>query len=753
MQDNNELSPADYYMGNSLLKGPGVAMNFTPEQVLEIQKCSDDPVYFMENYVSITTLDHGVVKFKMYDFQKDIVNTIHNNRFVLCKIARQSGKSTTTMSYVLHQILFNPAVSIGVLANKQSTAKGLLSMLKTAYENLPKWMQQGVTEWNKHSIQLENGSKVVVASTSSSAARGGSFNCISGDSVITLRDVSTNNVFTCTIEEFDAKMNSSKNEFGCKGKSEKNRTSESKTNIRRNQRKNETICFEESSSRWSSVSEEYEILTPNGYKAFKGIKKSYNQSTIKISTIHKSIICTPNHKIYSNNTFIEASSLSIGDLISTIDGEEAIMSIEINENTDVYDILHVEDVHSFYANGIHVSNCIILDEFAFVQPNLAEDFFSSVFPTISAGTNSKLIIISTPNGLNLFYKLWMESVTGKNSYKRVEAKWNAVPGRDEAFKQTMLTNFAGNKEARWSAEFEVEFLGSDDTLLSPSALGSLVFMEPQKSTPDGLKIYQPPHPDKKYILCVDPSQGLNQDYHGITVVDCSKTPYTVAAVFRNNELSPQLLPNVVNKLARQYNMAYVLIEINDPVGLSVAEHLESEFEYEYLVHVLNLNHKKGQRAELGYGSSKMAKGVKMSYQIKNFGCSRLKDFIENQKLIVNDFDLICELSTFVKVRNTYGASEGNHDDLVMSLVCFCWLTSQEFFKEYINTDLKRRIFEDKIKKLEEDVSLFGYIETGLDETVGSDERDFDAWLANENPRKPPNHYTEDINRSNSEFNW
>jgi hypothetical protein len=191
------------------------------------------------------------------------------------------------------------------------------------------------------------------------------------------------------------------------------------------------------------------------------------------------------------------------------------------------------------------------------------------------------------------------------------------------------------------------------------------------------------------------------------------------------------------------------------VGLSVAEHLESEFEYEYLVHVLNLNHKKGQRAELGYGSSKMAKGVKMSYQIKNFGCSRLKDFIENQKLIVNDFDLISELSTFVKVRNTYGASEGNHDDLVMSLVCFCWLTSQGFFKEYINTDLKRRIFEDKIRKLEEDVSLFGFIETGLDDTLEADERDFDSWLADEGGRSkhPKPGIDTDINKKNSEFDW
>ena len=481
-----------------------------------------------------------------------------------------SHNSTTTMSWALHQLLFNPNISIAVLANKQTTAKGLLAMLKTAYENLPKWMQQGVTEWNKHSIQLENGSKVVVASTSSSAARGGSH------------------------------------------------------------------------------------------------------------------------------------------------------------------------------------NIIILDEFAFVPANLAEDFFSSVFPTISAGKNTKLVVISTPCGLNLFYKMWMDSVTGRNTYVRVEAKWNEVPGRDEKFKQEMMANFAGNKEARWSAEFEVEFLGSDNTLLSPAALSSLSYISPVTTTKDGFKIYEPPIPEHIYTVCVDPSQGLDQDYHGISIIDCTKMPYKIVAIFRNNQMSPQLLPNVINSIARQYNNAYVLVEVNDPMGQSIAEHLESELEYQYLVHVSQMTNKKGQRADGGFGG-RSQKGIKMSYQIKNYGCSVLKDFIENQKMIVNDFDLIAELSTFVKAKNTYAASEGNHDDLVMSIVCFCWLTSQEFFREYTNTDIKRRLFEEKIKKIEDDVSLFGFIEDGV-EHEGDDERNFEQWLADE--RKPDQIYRDKITeRKNMDFEW
>lgn len=718
MGNNNES-----YMGSPVLKGAGVHINFTTEQVLEMQRCAEDPIYFMENYVQIVSLDSGISPFKMYDFQKNIVKTIHENRFTVCKIARQSGKcvcintpikirnkktgeildttigdvynvlndkslstsdskfeqiiavlhwevwtpsgfqpftsigktvpyeiwavktqyrelkcadnhivyiksqavdneivetytkdlqigdqllcegdvfeaivsventheqdnmydllnvangsiyytngvlshnSTTTMCYVLHQILFNPSVSIAVLANKQTTAKNLLNMIKTSYENLPKWMQQGVVEWNKHSIQLENGAKVIVASTSSSAGRGGSH------------------------------------------------------------------------------------------------------------------------------------------------------------------------------------NIVILDEFAFVPPNIAEEFYSSVFPTISAGTNTKLVVISTPNGLNLFYKIWMDSVNDRNTFVRVDAKWHEVPGRGEAFKKEIMANFAGNKDARWSAEFEVNFLGSDDTLLSPAALASMTYMEPLVVTKDGLKVYETPIENNVYTICVDPSQGLNQDYHGITVINSTKFPYKVAAVFRNNQMSPKLLPNIIFNIAKQYNNAYTLIEVNDPMANSIAEFLVNDMEYENLIHVTNLANHKGQRADSGFGSSRSQKGIKMSYQVKNYGCSVMKDFIENQKFIINDFDLMSEFSTFVRVKNSFGASVGNNDDLVMTLVVFCWLTSQEFFKEINNVDVKQRLFEDRIKKMEDDVSLFGFIEDGI--INNDDDADFDKWLSRDDtPKRNPD--------GNMEIDW
>ena len=536
-----------------------------------IRRDLDDPICLMEVYTCDLQVGDmifcegdtfeevlSVEETNESDNMYDLIDVEDGNLYYTNGIV--SHNSTTTMSWALHQLLFNPNISIAVLANKQTTAKNLLNMIKNSFEHLPKWMQQGVVEWNKHSIQLENGSKVTVASTSSSSARGGTH------------------------------------------------------------------------------------------------------------------------------------------------------------------------------------NVVILDEFAFVPANLAEDFFSSVFPTISAGTNTKLVVISTPNGLNLFYKMWMDSVNNRNTYVRVEAKWNEVPGRDEEFKKQIMANFAGNKEARWSAEFEVEFLGSDNTLLSPAALSSLVYNEPVMKTTDGFKIYEPPIEKHLYTICVDPSQGIDLDYHAVTVIDCTKFPYQVVAVYRNNQLSPQLLSNIIHKIARQYNNAYTLIENNDPTGDSIATSLVEELEYEQLIYVSCSTQKHGQKADGGF-SGRSRKGVKMSYQIKNYGCSVLKDFIENKKIIVNDFDIVSEFSTFVKVKNTYAASEGNHDDVVMSLVVFCWLTSQPFFQEYTSTDVKKRLFEDKIKKAEDDITLFGFLEDGIEDATSrmfeEDSRSFEQWLAEEDtPNKP-----------------
>ena len=254
------MSDNGVYLGNPNLKKANTPIEFTQEQVLEFMKCKDDPVYFANNYIKIVSLDEGLTQFHPYHFQEKLINNFHENRFNICNflMPRQTGKSTTVVSYLLHYAVFNDSVNIGILANKAATARELLSRLQTAYENLPKWMQQGIISWNKGSLELENGSKILAASTSASAVRGMSF------------------------------------------------------------------------------------------------------------------------------------------------------------------------------------NILFLDEFAFVPNHVADSFFASVYPTITSGKNTKVIIVSTPHGMNHFYRMWHDAEKSKNEYVPTDVHWSEVPGRDESGKNKLL---------------------------------------------------------------------------------------------------------------------------------------------------------------------------------------------------------------------------------------------------------------------------------------------------------------------------
>lgn len=525
------MAASESYLGNPLLKPTNVKIEYTKEQVAEYLRCSEDPIYFIQNYVKIVSLDEGLINFKMYPFQKKIVETIHKNRFTVAKCARQAGKSTTTTSYLLHQILFNASSNVAILANKANTAKDILDRLKLAYQNLPKWLQQGIVEWNKFSVSLENGSKIIAAATSSSAVRGGS----------------------------------------------------------------------------------YQIL--------------------------------------------------------------------------------------------------LLDEFAFVPNNIAENFFSSVYPTITSGKNTKVIIISTPKGLNHFYKIWTGAKRGLNGYVPVEANWNDVPGRGEKFKRETIAN---TSEQQWKSEFEGEFLGSENTLISSSKMAVMVHDEPKLITPDGVNIYEYPVKNRTYTLCADTARGMELDYHAFTVIDCTTMPYKIVASYRNNVISHQLYPHIIKKIATHYADAWVLFELND-LGQSSAEILHQELEYSNIIQITQRG-KMGQRADGGFGGGthKSQFGVTMSYHIKQQGCTILKDFIEGDKMIIPDFTTISELSTYVAKKKTFEASEGYHDDMVSTLVLFCWLTTQSFYKDYTNTDVRQRLYEEQIRKIDEAVMPFGFISDGLD---------------------------------------
>ena len=526
-------SKSNKYLGNANLKSAGVNINFSPEQIEEYMKCANDPLYFISNYVKIVSLDKGLVPFEPYDFQEEMIESVHKNRFVIMKCPRQSGKSTTMVSYLLHYILFNQNMSVAILANKLSTARELLGRLKLAYEYLPMWLQQGVVEWNKGSIVLENGSKALAAATSSSAVRGGSY------------------------------------------------------------------------------------------------------------------------------------------------------------------------------------NCIMLDEFAYVPQNVAEEFFSSVYPTITSGKDTKVIIVSTPKGLNMFYRLWVNATKkpgeeGKNEYYALDVHWRDVPGRDDEWKKQTIAN---TSVEQFRTEFETEFLGSMHTLVAPEKLKCLVYRTPEYLNNEGLRIYQRPIPDHKYIMVVDTARGQGQDYHAFSVVDVSCIPYRVVATFRNNMLAPMLYPNAIYPIARQYNNAYTLVEIND-IGGQVADILHDELEYDNIIYV-SMQGRKGQVVNGGFGAKGSSiNGVKTSTAVKRIGCSILKNLIEDTKLIVEDFNTVDELTTFVAKGDSFEAEDNHHDDLAMTLVLFSWLTTQAYFKSITGSDIRKDLYEEQIKNLEEEMTPFGFVDDG-----------------------------------------
>jgi len=522
----------DVYLGNPLLKKANVQIDFTKEQVEEYIRCKNDPVYFTKHYVKIVSLDEGLVPFKMWDFQEELIMKFHENRFNIAKLPRQTGKSTTVVSYLLHYILFNDNVNIGILANKASTARDLLARLATAYENLPKWIQQGVVVWNKGNIELENGSKILAASTSASAVRGMSF------------------------------------------------------------------------------------------------------------------------------------------------------------------------------------NIIFLDEFAFVPNHIADSFFASVYPTITSGKSTKVIIISTPQGMNHFYKMWMDAVNGRNGYTFHEVHWSQVPGRDAKWKEETIKN---TSERQFTQEFECEFLGSVDTLISASKLKALVFEEPIKRN-KGLDVYENPKDNSEYLMTVDVSRGIGGDYSAFIVYDITTVPYRIVAKYRNNEIKPMLFPSVINDVARGYNNAWVLCEVND-IGDQVASILNFDLEYPNVL-MCAMRGRAGQIVGQGFSGNKTQLGVKMSITVKKVGCANLKQIIEDDKLIFNDYDIINELTTFIQKKQSFEADEGFHDDLVMCMVIFAWLVQQDYFKEMTDNDIRQRIYDEQKNQIEQDMAPFGFITTGLEGDEG-----------------------------------
>jgi hypothetical protein len=514
------------YLGNSRLKRAGVEISYTEEQLKEIARCIDDPIYFIKTYVKIVNVDHGLVPFAMWDFQQDMVQTFHENRFSIAKMPRQVGKTTTAAGYMLWCVLFQENYSIAILANKGALAQDILSRIQYAFEYLPIWLQQGIITWNKRNIELENGSKIAAYATSAAGVRGGSY------------------------------------------------------------------------------------------------------------------------------------------------------------------------------------NLIFLDEFAFVPQNMANDFFTSTYPVISSGKTTKVIIVSTPYGLNHFYKMWVDAEENRSDYKTIEVHWSMVPGRDEAWREQTVRN---TSEEQFRQEFECEFIGSSATLIPASKLRTLAFKNPKRSF-DDIDVYREPEENHIYVITVDCAEGVGQDFSAFSVFDVTELPYRQVAKYKNNNISPLLYPTMIYNAARKYNNSYVLVETNN-IGQQVVDILHYDLEYE---NIFTLEHHniKGQHISAGFKKS-VSFGLKTTKSVKKIGCANLKTLIENDKLLIEDFDTISELNTFVRIKDSYEAEEGNNDDVVMTLVFFSWLTAQSYFKQITDSDVRKTLSDDHNLMLEEDMSPVGFFDENI----------------------------------------
>ena len=529
--DIQDIEDYRSYLGNVNLKRKGVTIEWTEEMVQEFVKCAKDPIYFAEKYIQIVHVDHGLIPIECYDYQKEIIEKTTNNRRVCVVTSRQAGKTTTAVCLILHYILFNDHKLVALLANKGDAAREILDRIKTAYEALPKWLQQGVIEWNKGSVEFENGSKIIAAATSSSAIRG------------------------------------------------------------------KSVSF------------------------------------------------------------------------------------------------------------------LYIDETAFVEN--WDEFFASVFPTISSGTSTKILLTSTPNGLNHFYKTCEGAKAGKNGYEFVQVLWTDVPGRDEKWREETLAAMDFDTE-KFAQEMECEFLGSSGTLIAGWKLKQLVYKEAVKEV-GGIVVYEEPKQEGNYVIVVDVSRGKGLDYSAFQVIDISQMPYVQVGAYRNNMITPVDYAAAVHAAAKYFNDANILVEVND-IGEQVAGIIFEEYEYENMLLTEN-NGREGKRLLSGVAgfSGKADKGIRTTKSVKSIGCSMIKLLVEQNQLIINDFETIREMSTFSQKGTSYEAEPGNHDDLMMCLVLFGWLSNQRFFKELTDINTVINLKEMNEEKVFSELVPFGMIDDGQNE--------------------------------------
>lgn len=357
---------------------------------------------------------------------------------------------------------------------------------------------------------------------------------------------------------------------------------------------------------------------------------------------------------------------------------------------------------------------VIIDEVAFLRDDM--DFYESTYPVISSGKDSRVIMMSTPNGARgLFYKIFTESKEGKNEYKHIEVKWHQVPGRDEKWKEETIRN---TSQEAFDQEQDLKFRGSQNSLISSSVLERLYKSDPIEIINEKMKIFEHAIPGQKYVVVSDSARGLGRDYSASVVFKIEKKKYTVVATFRDNRISPMVYPMIINNLSKLYNDAPILIELND-IGEQVAGILYYDYEN---ADILPTYSDKGKQV-VGYDST-MRYGVKTSRQVKAVGCATVKTLIEKNILELVSDDIIDEFGTFVPKGSSYEADEGAFDDLADCCVLFAWLTTQQYFIDEMQSDSGDTVRAMDTALDDYNILPFGIIDDGVNVSYSPDENFF-----------------------------
>jgi len=373
-------------------------------------------------------------------------------------------------------------------------------------------------------------------------------------------------------------------------------------------------------------------------------------------------------------------------------------------------------------------NWLYLDEYAFVGGNIADEFFTSVFPTLSSGNTTKISITSTPIGYNHFWKMWDEAEKGINGFKTFTADYWERPGYDDAWAADQRRVLG---DLKFRQEILMAFLGSSNTLIAGDYIAKMTPYE-YVYQKDNLDIIEKPVPGHVYVAVCDTSRGVEGDSSVVTMIDITEIPYKLVAKYRSNKIQPMLFPSIIHKMADDYNQAYVLVEINDN-GQSVSDALMHDIEYENLLWISK--GKTGQVVTSGFGRQGTTQsGVRTDKLVKRVGCSTLKELIEENKLLVNDREFIAEFSTFTEIKGTFKADNGYHDDLVMTLVLFAWLTKSPYFKELTNVNLRTTIYQQRIDEIEANLTPFGIRDNHLNQEPEVEVIDRDVWLVEDAER-------------------